>query len=141
MVVYSILTTNSDTQYVRIYSTYNPPDNDPMRNADEISVQDAQVSITQEEGPTFSFQPMTIPRAGESRYLFTQALFYVVQFDVALWNYYSVANMFRDKLSVRTDEPDYTNINNGTGVFGSTTVDSLVWPIPHFIPHPPPGCQ
>ena len=52
MVVYSILMTNTDTQYVRIYSTYNPPDYDPTQNPDEISVNDAQVSVQQEGGPT-----------------------------------------------------------------------------------------
>jgi hypothetical protein len=303
MVVYSVLTTDSDTQYVRIYAAYDPTDNDPTRSPDEISVKDAQVSITQEAGSTFMFQPKRITRADKSRYpsdidayyacpfraergktytltvssasmgtvtakttapgggvilpinpavlgnpfgtssdfgvsaalspqakgylvriyidylyplgdgtyeptrfeiplsreviscfwdlyketyphpmvrstpptprivvrgkeygpeervpysripymhkiyhlydrqgagiLFRQAVFYLVQFDAPLWNYYSVANIFRDKLSVRTDEPDYTNIKNGTGVFGSTTVDSLVWPyMPEVIPHP-----
>jgi hypothetical protein len=68
MVVYSILTTESDTQYVRVYSSYNPPDNDPAKNQDETSVQDAQVSITQEGGQTFSFQLKAIARSENSRY-------------------------------------------------------------------------
>lgn len=304
MVVYSVLTTDSDTQYVRVYSSYYPPDNDPTRNQDDTSVQDAQVSITQEGGLTFSFQPYTIERLDKSRYaspirayrafpfrpergkmytlnvssvssgtltatttvpnagsitpvsidvlkdpfftshdfgvvaglsaeakgylvriyvdylyprgdgtyqptrfeiplsrqpiscywdlfketyprpalrsspatspvwvplgqkeykpeervpysripyrnkiyhlydregagiLFRQALFILVQFDAPLWNYYAVASMYRDRLSVRTDEPDYTNIKDGIGVFGSMTVDSLVWELPEVIPHP-----
>jgi hypothetical protein len=313
MVVYSILTTDSDTQYVRAYSTYNPPNNDPTKNPDEISVNDAQVSISQEGGGTFSFQQMTIPRAVKSGYAsnivayysypfrvqrgktytlsvssptmgsvtakttvpgqgsmtpvnpsalanpcfsgvdfglkvalspeakgflariyidylsadvhgtyqpmrlelpirrdvislvqhsfkdtypsplrrstpavgpvtvgqnvyrqeeavsyrrdafcqvvddlylsglegcvhFSQAVFYLVQFDTQLWNYYSVANIFRDSYSVRIDQPDYTNIRNGIGVFGSMTVDSTLWPyLPKIIPyHVPPytaGCK
>jgi len=303
MVVYSVLTTDSDTQYVRVYSTYNPPNNDPTSNQDETSVQDAQVSITQEGGSTFSFQAFTIDRLDKSRYptpitayrafpfraergktytltvssaslgtvtatttvpdvgtitpinvdvlgnpfftshdfglkaglsaqargylariyvdylyppgdgryqpkrfevplsrapiscyldlfketyphptlrstqanptviagarifppeperipysrisymhkiyhlydregagiLFRQAVFILVQFDAPLWNYYSVANLFRDRLSVRTDEPDYTNFKNGIGMFGSMTVDSLVRPLPEIISHP-----
>jgi hypothetical protein len=68
MVIYSILMTDSDTQYVRIYSSYNPPDYDPTKNPDEISITDAQVSVQQEGGPTFTFQLMTIPRADTSRY-------------------------------------------------------------------------
>jgi hypothetical protein len=314
MVVYSILTTNSDTQYVRVYSTYNPPGNDPANNPDEISVKDAQVSITQEGGSTFNFQETTIPRPPGSRYAsditayalspfrasggktytltvtsptfgivtakttvpgkgtvkiinpgalanpcfsgqdfglsaalspgakaylvqlyvdylrpavdgsyqprriqlpfrrdvisrvyelyneyypqptlrstpaigpiyvddtlryqpeeripfrsdafcskvddmynngsegcvhFTQAVFYLIQFDTPLWNYYKVANIAQDKYSVRTDVPDYTNIKNGIGIFGSMAVDSTVWPyLPKIIPyHVPPftaGCQ
>jgi hypothetical protein len=305
MVVYSVLTTESDTQYVRVYSTYNPPDNDPTKNPDEISVKDAHVSITEEGGPTFTFQSRTIPRPPTSRYsgdiliyysypfrpgrgktyaltvssplmgnatakttipgqgkitpvnvdllgdpfyttqdfgvsagispeaqgflvriyvdylyppgngtyqakrfeiplsrevvscfwglfaetypvpqrrstypnavneiyanptpdekvpynreaylhkisylydreglgiLFKQAVFYLVQFDDPLWKYYAVANGYRDRFSVRTDEQDYTNIKNGAGVFGSTAVDSLVRQLPEVIPHLPPGC-
>jgi hypothetical protein len=302
MVVYSILTTDCDTQYVRVYSTYNPSDNDPTKNPDEIQIQDAQVMITQEGGGAFSFEALSIDRLDKSRYatpirayrafpfrpergkrytlnvssvsfgtvtatttvpasgsinpinpqvlenpfytsfdfgvsvalsseakgyltrifvdylyppgdwtyqpkrfeiplsrvaiscfwdlfketypcptlrstpavptityfgrqyrpeervpfnripymhkiyhlydregagiLFRQAVFYLVQFDTRLWNYYAVANIFRDKLSVRTDEPDYTNFKNGIGVFGSMTVDSLVWELPEVIPHP-----
>jgi hypothetical protein len=309
MVVYSVLTTESDTQYVRIYSTYNPPDNDPSENKDETSVQDAQVTIRQEGGGTFTFQPMTIPRpasrypsdiviyysypfraqsgkmytltvssatmgsvtakttvpgqgtitpvnpaaladsvhatfdfgvkaalspeakgflariyvdylsprvdgtyepkrfeiplrrdtinayrnlyeetfprprrrstpsvapvpVGQNEYKpeesvsysthtfchkvdylydregcvhFTQTVFYLIQFDAPLWNYYGVANMFQDRFSVRIDAPDYTNMKNGIGVFGSMTVDSTFWPLPKIIPyHVPPyaaGCQ
>jgi hypothetical protein len=71
---------------------------------------------------------------------FTQAVFYLVQFDQPLWDYYAVANKFQDRFSVRIDEPDYTNIANGTGVFGSATVDSLSYPLPSVILHRPPGC-
>jgi hypothetical protein len=322
MVVYSVLTTNSDSQYVRVYSSYLPPDNDPTKNPDEVSVKDAQVSITDEGGAAFSFHPITLPRppggrysgditayaaypfrAGEGKtytltvtsltfgtvtakttvpdggtvapinptalanpcclpapcpvspppdfgvsallspdakgflvriyidylrpapdgayqprrielpmrrdvisgwqgffkevypypmlrsssvlvrdwstgkltyrteervpynskafcqkvddlYLsglegcvqFEQAVFYLVQFDSPLWNYYKIANAFQDEYSVRTDEPDYTDIKNGVGVFGSMAVDSTVWPylpriIPYHVPQGTAGCQ
>jgi hypothetical protein len=292
MVVYCVLTTDCDTQYVRVYSTYNPPNNDPTKNPDEVSVRDAQINIVEEGGTTFSFQQMAIPRLDTSRYLsgidayyaypfrpkrgntytltvssaslgtvtakttvpgrgsvepvnsfvlsnprtssvdfglsarlapeakgflgricvdylftlddrtytpkrfeiplgrqviscfwglfketyprptrkhiaqeqvpysrmvylnklsyiydregagirFKHAVFYIIQFDAPLWNYYGLANGFQDRFSVRTDEPDYTNIPNGAGVFGSTTVDSLVWPLPEIIGHLDPGC-
>jgi hypothetical protein len=52
--------------------------------------------------------------------------FYLIQVDESAYNYYNVANGFRDVLSIRTDQPDYTNIQNGLGVFGSFNVDSLV---------------
>jgi hypothetical protein len=68
MVVYSVLTTDSDTQYVRVYSTYNPPDNDPSKNQDETMVSDAQVSVSGDGGSTFTFQPTTIQRPDTSRY-------------------------------------------------------------------------
>jgi hypothetical protein len=312
-VVYSVLTTNSDSQYVRVYSSYLPPDNDPTKNPDEVSVKDAQVSISEQGGPTFSFQRITLPRSAGDRYAsnitayaaypfrpgegktytltvnsptfgtvtaqttvpgqglvdivnpaalsnpcyygqdfgisaalspeakgflvriyvdylrpapdgtyqprrievpmrrevvsgyqgtyrevypqpmlrstaatgpvkvgdivlyraeervpynssafcakvtniytgglegcvhFTQAVFYLVQFDAPLWDYYKVANASSDKYSMRTDEPDYTDIKNGVGVFGSMTVDSTAWRLPKIIPYPVPpgtaGCQ
>ncbi len=55
-----------------------------------------------------------------------RAKFYLVQVDEGLYNYYSVVNGFQDKYSIRSDQPDYTNIHNGLGVFGSFNVDSLV---------------
>lgn len=67
MVVYSILTTQSDTQYVRIYSSYNPPNNDPSQNAEEVGVTDAQVTIS--DGiKTFTFRDTVIQRPSQSRY-------------------------------------------------------------------------
>ncbi len=316
MVVYSILSTQSDTQFVRVYSSYNPADNDPSNNQEELPVTDATVTISQEGGPSFSCQKMTLDRPDKSRYQnhinvyfaypfrpekgkkytvivssptrgtatstitvpgkgsisplnpsvfrspysspiplygatatlapeakafliriyidylsprpdgsyvptrfelpirkdvisyfsetykkiypqpmlrttspsapaprqfpwlpeiryeetvayttsalasilkdeiyehegcsvrFVQAVFYLTQFDEPLWNYYSVVNLYRDKFSMRTDEQNYTNINGGVGIFGSTSVDSLLWPLPEKIPPPPPigslGCQ
>ncbi len=305
MVVYSILTTQSDTQYVRVYSSYNPANNDPSRNPDELYVTDARVTIS-DGANTFTLRDTTLERADTSRYQtpimvyyaypfrpekgktytltvssaslgtvtatttapgkgsvspynsfvlgqpytspydygltallaneakafvahfyvdylepnlgsyvpkrfevpirrdlvsayydlyreifpqpkrrttpssvynpglfgerpqpeervpyntsayasklkslydingcslkFIQAVFYLIQFDAPLWNYYSVANTFRDRNSIRLDQPDYTNINGGVGVFGSITVDSLVYPLPEKIPPPPsPG--
>ncbi|MEK6571100.1 MAG: hypothetical protein AABZ61_07005 [Bacteroidota bacterium] len=76
---------------------------------------------------------------------FVQAVFYLIQFDEPLWNYHNVANNLGERYSVRTDEPDYTNIKGGFGVFGSATIDSTVWPLPEKIPPPPAqgtaGCQ
>jgi hypothetical protein len=72
--------------------------------------------------------------------LFRQGVFYLLQFDEPLWKYYGVANIYRDSLSIRTDEPNYTNIQNGAGVFGSTAVDSVVRQLPEVIPHLSPGC-
>jgi hypothetical protein len=55
-----------------------------------------------------------------------QEKFYLVQVDDNAYNYYNIVNGFRDALSIRTDQPDYTNIQNGLGVFGSFNVDSLI---------------
>ncbi len=61
-----------------------------------------------------------------TRILLKYAKFYLVQTDESLYNYYSIANGFQDKYSIRTDQPDFTNIQNGYGVFGSFSIDSLI---------------
>lgn len=49
---------------------------------------------------------------------FHRALLVLVQFDNDLYTYYSVANNFAGEATLRLDEPDFTNIGNGFGVFG-----------------------
>jgi hypothetical protein len=72
MVVYSILTTESDTQYVRVYSTYLPPNNDPANNPTETSVTDADVKITGTnplyDARTYTFESFDVNRADQERY-------------------------------------------------------------------------
>ncbi|MEK7671562.1 MAG: hypothetical protein AAB344_05010 [Bacteroidota bacterium] len=45
------------------------------------------------------------------------------QLDDALYAYYTTANGFPDSGTLRLDEPDYTNIEGGLGVFAlSSTI-------------------
>ncbi|MGB9773591.1 MAG: DUF4249 family protein [Bacteroidota bacterium] len=53
--------------------------------------------------------------------------------DQYLYNYYSVAHGFNDPLTVRTDTPDYSNIQGGLGVFGSLAHRSLSLKLPHSL--------
>jgi hypothetical protein len=72
MVAYSILTTESDTQYVRVYTTYLPPGNDPTKNPNETSVTDAVVKVTGTnpvyDGRTYDFHSFELKRADQERY-------------------------------------------------------------------------
>ncbi|MCX6132788.1 MAG: DUF4249 family protein [Ignavibacteriales bacterium] len=61
---------------------------------------------------------------------FTRAMFELVQVEENLYNYYEVAHANGDPLSVRLDEPLYTNVVGGVGVFGAYTLDSLVQELP-----------
>ena len=67
MVIYSVLSTQSDTQFVRIYSTYNPPDRDPTKNPDEQPVKDAVVTL-QRGGSGFILRDTILIRSDRSRY-------------------------------------------------------------------------
>jgi hypothetical protein len=67
MVVYCVLTTESDTQYVRVYSTYDPPDNDPAKNLEDHPVTDATVTISSDSA-LYQFHQIVVERADTSRY-------------------------------------------------------------------------
>jgi hypothetical protein len=68
---------------------------------------------------------------------FRQANCYLVQTDQALYVYYNVANGFRDAFSIRMDQPDYSNIEGGLGVFGSYNLDKKSYILPSIIFIPP----
>lgn len=52
---------------------------------------------------------------------FLRANIVLTQIDDALYAYYNTVNRFPDGGSLRLDEPDYTNIVGGLGVFGATS--------------------
>jgi hypothetical protein len=66
MVVFAVLSTRSDTQYVRVHTTY-PVSNDPMSVSTETRVPDAQVMIIQGRNE-FLFRDTTLKRNDTLRY-------------------------------------------------------------------------
>jgi hypothetical protein len=56
----------------------------------------------------------------------TSATFILTQVESNLYNYYNVVNGFRDPYSIRMDQPDFTNIVGGVGIFGAMVEDSVV---------------
>lgn len=65
--VYSILSTSSDTQYVRVFTSYNPSGFDPLENTADNALRNAQVTITQ-NGDVTAFRDTIITRYDKSRY-------------------------------------------------------------------------
>jgi hypothetical protein len=61
----------------------------------------------------------------------------LVQTDQALYMYYNIANGFRDSYSIRMDQPDYSNIQGGLGVFASFSLDEKWYSLPASIYIPP----
>jgi hypothetical protein len=53
------------------------------------------------------------------------ATYMLTQVEANLYKYYNLANGFQDAYSIRTDQPDFSNIQGGLGVFGAMTVDSV----------------
>jgi hypothetical protein len=54
-----------------------------------------------------------------------RALVVLSQVDQNLFTYWKLVNGFEDPYSIREDQPDYTNIQGGRGIFGALVEDSL----------------
>jgi hypothetical protein len=70
-----------------------------------------------------------ISRYAAAPVVWLRAVFVLTQIDDVLYSYYYVANGSIDKSSVRLDQPDYTNISGGLGVFGSSVTVTATYPI------------
>ena len=57
------------------------------------------------------------------------AVFVLTQVESQLYNYYNIVNGFGDPYTIRVDQPDYTNIQNGLGVFGASVEQRLSVPL------------
>lgn len=67
MVVYAILTTQSDAQFVKVYTTYNPPGFDPLENTTDNIVRDAEVTVSDGES-YLTYRDTTVTRVDKNRY-------------------------------------------------------------------------
>jgi hypothetical protein len=66
---------------------------------------------------------------------FQRIVFRFLQVDQNWYDYYSTVRKFQDIFSIRLDEPDFTNLSNGYGLFGAFTVDSLEHAYPPEFPY------
>ncbi|MBI4428997.1 MAG: DUF4249 family protein [Ignavibacteriales bacterium] len=61
---------------------------------------------------------------------FRRGVIVFTQVEDNLYNYYNIANAFQDQFIVRLDEPDFTNIPGGHGVFGAFLEQTFLVPLP-----------
>jgi hypothetical protein len=61
---------------------------------------------------------------------FKRIVFRFLQVDQNWYDYYNTVRKFQDPNSIRLDQPDFTNLSRGYGLFGAFTVDSLVHDYP-----------
>jgi hypothetical protein len=66
-----------------------------------------------------------VNKYGPSGYKLLTATYILTQVETNLYKYYNLANGFQDEFSIRTDQPDYSNIQGGFGVLGAMRVDSV----------------
>ncbi len=67
LVVYSVLSSRSDSQYVRVYTTYNLAGFDPAEHTTDTDVRGATVTMTN-DSTTYNLKQTIIPRDDTSRY-------------------------------------------------------------------------
>lgn len=67
LVVFSVLSNDRDVQYVRVYSSYNSADFDPLSNTTDNQITDAQVTLSA-AGKIYSFKDTLLTRPDTSRY-------------------------------------------------------------------------
>jgi hypothetical protein len=65
-----------------------------------------------------------------SKLTFKRIVFRILQMDENWYEYYSIVRLAQDSRTTRFDQPDFTNLSDGYGVFGACTVDSLVHEYP-----------
>jgi hypothetical protein len=72
-----------------------------------------------------AFYTRLVDQYGIGGFKMVSATYILTQVEANLYKYYNLANGFQDEFSIRTDQPDYSNIQGGLGVFGAMTVDSV----------------
>jgi hypothetical protein len=70
---------------------------------------------------------------GGTNLRFRNAVFTLTQVNFALYAYYSTANAFFGAATLRLDEPDYSNIEGGLGVFGAMRDDADTLRLPQTL--------
>ena len=61
---------------------------------------------------------------------FIRAEFDFLETDPHLYSYYNIASGFRDEFTLRSDEPDYSNLRGGRGVFGAFALQHVPYAVP-----------
>ena len=95
----------------------------------------ASLEIFTFEGDAYRYAVAQVfDRYGSANVRFQRVVLYLTLFDEHLYKYYFIVHGFFDPYSVRTDEPDYSNVLDGAGVIGSFTLDSLRVTLPSAFP-------
>jgi hypothetical protein len=71
----------------------------------------------------------TIVKYPAAPIVWLRAAFILTQIDDVLYQYYYVNNGPMDESSIRLDQPDFTNIPDGLGVFGNSVTVTVTYPI------------
>lgn len=70
---------------------------------------------------------------------FVRTTVHVTQIGDPLFNYHNIAGGFNDEFSIRTDQPDYSNIVGGFGLFAAFILENFHRPYPDDFYYDPEG--
>ncbi len=79
MVVFSVLSTDRDVQYVRVQTSYMPPGFDPLSFTSDNFLSDARVSL-KDASKTYLLRDTIVTRSDSGRYSFPLRTFYLNRF-------------------------------------------------------------
>jgi hypothetical protein len=66
----------------------------------------------------------------DTRLKFKSIVFRVLQVEKNTYDYYKIVHGFQDPYTIRFDQPDFTDLTEGLGLFGGCTIDTLVHDFP-----------
>lgn len=89
MVVFSVLSTDRDVQFVRVQTNYMPPEYDPLSYTSDNVLRDAIVTI-RESNKTFRLRDTLLARSDSTRYKFPLRTYYLNSFTPQRGKSYSV---------------------------------------------------
>jgi hypothetical protein len=116
MVIFSILSSDRDVQFVRVQSDYMPPGYDPLSSVADHSLENVTVKIT-EFGRFYELRDTLLWTSDTSRYKFPLRTYFLDSFTPLRGRAYKVvvhAATYRE-VSVGVTVPDRAKISLGTG--------------------------
>jgi len=114
LVLYSILSNRSDSQYVRVYTSYNPLGHNPLENTVDTDIQNARVTIATDSA-SFALTSSVIPRDDKSRYSTNIGAYVAHPFPVQFGKTYTLTVTSADgnaSARVTTPGPGLVEANN-----------------------------
>ena len=114
LVLYSILSNRSDSQYVRVYTSYNPSGHNPLENIVDTDIQNARVTIATDSA-SFALTSAVIPRDDRSRYPTNIGAYVAHPFPIQFGKTYTLTVTSADgnaSASVTTPGPGLVEANN-----------------------------
>lgn len=112
LAVFSVLSAATDTQFVRVATSYNPPNDNPLLNTDDHGLDNAVVTISDGTN-TYPFRFTTVDREDSSRY----------SGPIGVFSAYPFRPQANKEYTLTISSPTYGQVRAKTVVPGSGYID------------------